>query len=306
MQTALRAAIARFEEAGIDSPTLTARVLLAVVLNRPREWLVAHPDQPIEPAQQAAFDHLVQRTLAREPLAYVLGRREFYGLDFTVDPRVLIPRPETEILVDLALAHLRRSILSTAQPQSEEHVVDVIDVGTGSGAIAVAIATCAPTARVIATDVSAEALDVARLNAARHGVAERIQFITADLLHDVPVRARVITANLPYVTTEEIDVLPAEIQAHEPRIALDGGPDGLSLVRRLLNQLPAHLLPGGAAFFEIGSAQGVAALRAAAEALPDAQAVLEKDWAGLDRVLSVFMPEGYPCHHPLSSRIPLL
>lgn len=289
VQTALRAAIARFHQAGIDSPTLTARLLLAATLDKPREWLVAHNDHPLDAAQAAAFERLVARALAHEPLAYLLGRREFYGLELVIDSRALIPRPETELLVERALEHLRAPRQDKMDAATDS--VDAIDVGTGSGAIAIAIARHAPGARLIATDVSAEALQLARVNAARHGVEDRITFAQADLLDNVSHRARVITANLPYVTTEEIEALPPEIQAHEPRIALDGGRDGLALVRRLLGQLPAHLLPGGAAFFEIGAAQGPAALRAATDLLPSARIMLDKDLAGLDRVLRVILPE---------------
>ncbi len=281
--------MARFQQAGIDSPTLTARLLLAAALDKPREWLVAHNDHPLSTEQADAFERLITRALAREPLAYLLGRREFYGLDFIIDSRVLIPRPETEMLVERALEHLRAPSQDHA-PQTDAGHVDAIDVGTGSGAIAIAIARHAPGARLAATDVSAEALDVARINAGRHGVADRIEFAQADLLDNTPYRARVIAANLPYVTTEEIEALPPEIQAHEPRVALDGGGDGLALVRRLLGQLPAHLLPGGAAFFEIGASQGPAALRVAGELLPSARVTLDKDLAGLDRVLSVVVP----------------
>ncbi|MGQ9902736.1 MAG: peptide chain release factor N(5)-glutamine methyltransferase [Anaerolineae bacterium] len=289
VEHALQAAIARLHQAGIDSPALTARLLLAAALDKPREWLVAHNQHPLSAQQVNTFEQLMMRALAHEPLAYLLGRREFYGLDFVIDRRVLIPRPETEMLVDRALEHLHAAE-RTGRPQSEANCVDMIDVGTGSGAIAVAVAKHAPSVRVLATDISAEALEVARINAGRHGVADRIVFAQADLLYDILLRAHVITANLPYVTTAEIETLPPEIQAHEPRAALDGGEDGLTLVRRLLAQLPAHLLPGGAAFFEIGASQGPSAARAAADALPSARITLDKDLAGLNRVLSVVMP----------------
>lgn len=289
VQKTLQAAVARLNQAGIDSPTLTARLLLAAALDKPREWLVAHNQHPLSAQQVDTFEQLMTRALAHEPLVYLLGRREFYGLDFVIDPRVLIPRPETEMLVDRALEHLRAT-KRTGAPQPETDCADVIDVGTGSGAIAIAVAKHAPGVRVLATDISAEALEVARINAGRHGVADRITFVQADLLNGAPFHAHVITANLPYVTTAEIETLPPEIQAHEPRVALDGGEDGLTQVRRLLAQLPAHLLPGGAAFFEIGASQGPAAVRAAANALPSAQITLDKDLAGLNRVLSVVMP----------------
>ena len=165
--------------------------------------------------------------------------------------------------------------------------VDVIDVGTGSGAVAIAISAHAPGARVVATDISHDALAVAATNAQRCGVSERIRFMQSDLLEALALRAWVITANLPYVTVEEIEALPPEIQSHEPRVALDGGADGLALVRRLLAQLETHLLPGGMAVFEIGASQGPAALQAARLALPGWQVELKQDLAKLDRVLYV-------------------
>lgn len=280
----LRDTTARFEQAHIDSPSATARSVLSRAANRPREWLVAHDDELPEPDMLALAQQLIERVLAHEPMAYILGDREFYGLPFVVDARVLIPRPETEMLVEAALTHLRTC--ATADKTD----VELIDVGTGSGAVAIAVAAHMPNVRVAATDVSAEALDVARLNAQRNGAADRIQFIHADLLGEVPLRAQVITANLPYVTVEEIEALPPEIQAHEPRVALDGGSDGLALVRRLLNELNEHLAPGGMAVFEIGASQGSAALQAARDALPGWRISLEKDLAKLDRMLQVIKP----------------
>jgi release factor glutamine methyltransferase len=173
--------------------------------------------------------------------------------------------------------------------------VDVIDVGTGSGAVAIAICNHMPEASLIATDISPAALDVARMNAQHCGVSQHIQIAQSDLLSDIDARARVITANLPYVTEEEIESLPPEIQSHEPRVALDGGPDGLALVRRLLAQLDAHLLPGGITVFEIGASQGLAALAAAQAALPGWQVELRKDLAKLDRVLYVRKPDSNVC-----------
>jgi release factor glutamine methyltransferase len=286
----LRETVAQFDRARVDSPAFTARTIVAHALGRPREWLTAHDDARPDAADIERLNALVARVVAHEPMAYILGHREFYGIDLLVDPRVLIPRPETEMLVELALEHLRHfpSPLDLRSPLPYgERAVDVIDVGTGSGAVAIAVAAHAPAARVLATDISAEALDVARTNAERSGVCGRIEFAVADLLTDVDCRARVITANLPYVTAEEIDILPPEIQAHEPRVALDGGTDGLELVRRLLAQLDAHLLPAGAAYFEIGAYQGQAALQAARTILPGWRVELGQDLAKLDRVLKV-------------------
>ncbi len=299
----LRDTIAKFHIAHIDSPALTARVVVAHGLEKTREWLVAHDDVILDEQALLRVHGLIEQVLAHEPLAYILGHREFYGIDLAVDPRVLIPRPETEMLVELAISHLRswsdnhkgQRPLTYLKPahlaDSGDDVVDVIDVGTGSGAVAIAISRHVPAARIVASDVSRDALDVALINAQRTETVDRICFVVSDLLADIAVHSRVITANLPYVTTEEIEALPSEIQEHEPRVALDGGADGLGLVRRLLRQLDAHLLPGGIALFEFGAAQGQSAVAFAREALPGWSVELLKDLAGLDRVLIVRKPE---------------
>ncbi|MCS6848079.1 MAG: peptide chain release factor N(5)-glutamine methyltransferase [Anaerolineae bacterium] len=296
--TALREATARLDAAHVDAPATTARLLLAHVLDRPKEWLIAHGDVKLDATAQQRFRSLLQRVIAHEPLAYVLGHREFYGLDLIVDRRVLIPRPETEMLVELALNELRienEELRKSAGPDFSilNSQFSILDVGTGSGAIPIAIATHAPDVRILATDISTDALAVARLNAERHGVADRITLLQADLLDGIVALPPIITANLPYVTREEIEGLPPEIQAHEPRIALDGGEDGLALVRRLLEQIAAraethdHASLLRAAFLEIGASQGPAALAAAQAILPHAHAEIKKDLAGLDRVLAI-------------------
>lgn len=281
LREVLRAATIQLDRAGVDAPRNTARLLLAHALGTSKEWVIAHDDELIAPEAHARFLALVQRVVAREPLAYVLGHRPFYDLDLLVDARVLIPRPETEALVDLALVALREV---SAAPFA------CVDVGTGSGAIAIAIAKHAPTARVLATDLSREALHVARANAARYALSERIAFVQADLLAPLAALPPVIVANLPYVAHAEIEALPPEIRAHEPRLALDGGEDGLALVRRLLTQIAQRVREGRgvawhAAFLEIGAAQGAAALEAARALLPEAHASVQRDLAGLDRVL---------------------
>ncbi len=278
IRIALRAAIARLDAAGVDAPASTARQLLSVATSRPREWLLAHDDETLPEAQARALETLLARVAAREPLAYVLGERGFHGLTLKIDPRALIPRPETEMLVDLALAAVRALPAGAA----------VIDVGTGSGAAAIAIALGAPTARVIACDVSADALSLARENAERLGA--RVSFVESDLLSNVPDLAPIVVANLPYVTREEIDMLPPEIQAHEPRVALDGGTDGLDLVRRLLAQLSAEPARRAAlrhVWLEVGASQGPAALALARAAFPDARTRILQDLARLDRVIAI-------------------
>lgn len=311
IQATLRAAMAQLDAARVDAPATTARLLLSQVMQQSKEWLVAHGDETLSADQQQQFQSLLARVIAHEPLFYVLGHREFFGLDLLIDKRVLIPRPETEMLVELTLQVLqlddRRQTVNDIvhRPWS---IVDVIDVGTGSGAVPIAIAKHAPAARLIATDISKDALDVARMNAERHDVADRITFVQADLLAGIYAAPLVITANLPYVTREEIDGLPPEIQDHEPRVALDGGEDGLDLVRRLLWQIaamtdmrvfnPTPTLPQGrsasplgrgvrAAFLEFGASQGPAVLQIARAILPQAHSEIKKDLAQLDRVLSI-------------------
>jgi release factor glutamine methyltransferase len=295
----LRAAMAQLDAARVDAPATTSRLLLSQVTLQSKEWLVAHGDEPLTAAQQQHFQSLLARVIAHEPLFYVLGHREFFGLDLLIDKRVLIPRPETEMLVELALNEwglwneewgMKNAGGSFPIPHSP--FPTFMDVGTGSGAVPIAIAKHAPAARLIATDISKDALDVARMNAGRHGVAERITFVQADLLAGVHAMPLVITANLPYVTREEIDGLPAEIQAHEPRVALDGGEDGLDLVRRLLMQIALLVGASGwtpirAAFLEFGASQGNAVLAAARSILPHAQSEIKKDLAQLDRVLAI-------------------
>ncbi len=288
--TALQAA--RVQLATLDDGDVTAAALLARVTGLTRTQILARPEAPLTAEQSAAFAGLVARAALGEPLAYLTGQREFYGLEFEVDPRVLVPRPETERLVDLALA---------ARPRR------VLDVGTGSGCIAVTLAVHLPQAALVATDLSPQALAVARRNAERHGVADRIQFIQSDLLdfwlvpasslyvgtggsltsHLSPLISQfdLIAANLPYIDRAALPGLPV---AHfEPRLALDGGPGGLTLVERLLAQAPGLLAAEGRLLLEIGADQGPAALRLARAAFPEAEARVERDLAGLGRVLAI-------------------
>ncbi|MBC7252197.1 MAG: peptide chain release factor N(5)-glutamine methyltransferase, partial [Anaerolineae bacterium] len=233
--------------AGGDSPRLEAELLLAHVLSVERAYILAHPEHNLSPAESARYRQLIHRRAQHEPLAYLLGHQEFYGLDFYVSPAVLIPRPETELLVEEALAAARTS---SSRPWC------VADVGTGSGAIAVSLAVHVPHARVYATDASAEALAVAEENCRRHGVSERVILLQGHLLSPLPEAVDCIVANLPYVSHAEWDSLPAEIAVYEPRAALDGGPDGLKYIGELLASAAPYLRPKGVILLEIGSAQG--------------------------------------------------
>lgn len=271
----------RAAPAADDAPALTAQALLAQVLGLTRTQVLTQPERVLSAAEQAAFASVVARAAAGEPLAYLLGWREFYGLTFEVNPHVLVPRPETELLVDLARArHPRRAL----------------DVGTGSGCIAVALAVHVPEVEITALDVSPEALALARRNAATHGVAERVHFVQSDLLAALAAVANpappfdLLCANLPYIDTAELRALP--VSAHEPALALDGGPGGLVLIERLLAQAPPYLKPGAALLLEIGATQDAAALALAQAAFPAAEVRVERDLAGLDRVVVVELPAG--------------
>lgn len=276
---ALREASARLSAAHVDSPHLVAEVLLAHTLDLDRARLLARPELPLSDNQLASYQMLVDRCESGEPMAYVLGQREFYGLDFIVDPRVLIPRPETELLIETAIELAR----SAANPAD----LTLADIGTGSGAIAVTLAVHLPQARILATDISPEALDVARKNARRHGVRDRIEFRLGDLLAPIDRRVDLIVGNLPYIRDGEWTFLSRTIRNHEPAIAFHGGPDGMALVCRLLTDAPRVLQPRGSIVLEIGASQGDAAVELARDAFPKADIRLKTDLAGRDRLLVV-------------------
>jgi release factor glutamine methyltransferase len=270
----------RLAEAGIEDAALEAELLLRQALGLTRERLLTRLRDDVPPEGAAAYESLLARRIGHEPSAYITGRREFYGRDFEVTPDVLIPRPETELLVETAV--------ELAKPRSRIRRGAILaDVGTGSAVLAVSLALCLPRAEVYAIDVSREALAVASRNVGRHGVEQRVHLLRGDLLTPLPEYVDVIVANLPYVKSSDWTVLPPEVRDHEPRLALDGGPDGLDVVRRLLAQAPHYLRPRGALCLEIGADQGQAAARLAADSFPTAAIEVRKDLAGTERVLVV-------------------
>lgn len=282
---ALLAAARRLREAGIESPQLDAAVLLSYVLGVNKAWLYAHPSRRLNEIEIARFEDLVRRRMRHEPVAYLVGYKPFYGLDITVDRRVLIPRPETELLVDQVLAHVRYLIREGEQPR-------VADIGTGSGAIAVALAVNVPGLIVYATDISPAALEVAGRNIWRYGVGDQVQLLPGPLLDPLPEPVDIIAANLPYVPTDELAQLPPQVRDFEPFLALDGGPDGLRVIRQLIEALAspegrAKLRPNAAVYLEIGACQGDAAAEFAKRTLPDARVDVLPDYGGLDRVLVI-------------------
>lgn len=257
---------------------LEAELLLAEALGLSRASLLARLADPMDSAQSARFAAMVARRAQREPIAYILGHKEFYGIDLLVDRRVMIPRPETELLVDLALNALKL----VAHPTPI-----VADVGTGSGAIALAMAMHAEHARFIGIDASPDALVVAKLNARRLGIEDRVEFVLGDLLEPVEGQVDIVTANLPYIPRKRFDHLPREIRHYEPRLALDGGPDGLDIIRALLTQIPKRVARAGIVFLEISEEQGREALETAFAFFPKVIAKLHHDLEGLDRAVEI-------------------
>lgn len=239
-----------FRDKAIDSPRLDAELLLAHVLKCERIRLYMDYDKPLSPEERAAFRALVRRRAAYEPVAYILGEREFFSRSFEVNPAVLVPRPETE--------HLVEEVLGWAEGR-EQQPLRVLDIGTGSGALAVVLACELPQARVVATDISAEALEVARRNAERHGVAERVELRQGDLWaparDEPPGSFDVIVSNPPYVETSVRASLMADVRDYEPHLALFAGRDGLDVLRGLIPGVPKYLASPGIFACEYGSSQ---------------------------------------------------
>jgi release factor glutamine methyltransferase len=280
LREALRQAEARIAFRNIPDARIEAELLLMHCLSIRKAELYARLGEPLPAAIGREFEALVERRLRHEPAAYILGKHEFYGIELYVDPRVLIPRPETELLVETALAFVEQRF-------GGERPCFVVDVGTGSGAIAIALALHLPQARIYATDASSGAIDVARLNCSRHGVEGRVELLMGDLLEPLSRPVDVIVANLPYVKDADIPQLMPEIRDFEPVAALAGGADGLDKVRLLLAQAKDNLLPRGAVMLEIGLGQAEEAVSLAKRHFPEGKVDLLKDFAGIERVLRI-------------------
>jgi release factor glutamine methyltransferase len=264
---------------GIDNARLDAEVLMGHVLGMTRGQLLASADFLLSEGHLRQYRELLRRRLEREPIAYLTGRREFWSLEFGVLPDVLIPRPETERLVEIALA------LARELPQI--HSLPVLDIGTGSGAIAVSLAKELPSAVIWATDVSPAALEIARRNATCNGVAERVRFFQGDLFKAIGESAgrfALIVSNPPYIRSAEIDALEPEASRWEPRGALDGGADGLNFYRRIARQARDYLAPNGAVALEVGADMGKEVSRLFTAGGYTGVAIFQ-DYAGRDRVV---------------------
>ncbi|MCH7511432.1 MAG: peptide chain release factor N(5)-glutamine methyltransferase [Chloroflexi bacterium] len=284
----LRDAESRLRDAEIEDARLEAEILLCHALSLTREALFARLREPLPTDVHATFESLLRRRLDHEPTAYIVGHREFYGLSFACAPAALIPRPETELLVEAALSWIDRWEQGRVpRPTTHDPRPRIVDVGTGGGAIAVALAVHCPTARIVAIDPSRQALALARCNAAANGVSRRIDFVQGELLTPLPGRFDLIVANLPYVPTRLYEKLPPEIREHEPAAALHAGRRGTALIEALLAQARARLHPGGLLLAEHAWNQGQRLREAARVAFPAAAIETRRDLAGRQRMLVV-------------------
>jgi release factor glutamine methyltransferase len=297
IRAALREGMARLRAAQTPSHTLAAELLLMHATGRDRTWLYSHPESELGPAATENYFALIVRRAAGEPTQYLTGKQEFWGLEFEVTPAVLIPRPETEHVVEVALERVGpRGIKINMRTGAPSPELRIADVGTGSGCLAVALAHELPHAQIFATDISAAALEIARRNAARHGVAERIHFLETNLLEALLQESRItshksrlfdlIVSNPPYVAREEADALPRDVREHEPHSALFGGPSGAEMYAQLIEEAGELLRPGGILVLELGY-KAAGPVRAILETQPGWTRVgITNDLAGIPRILA--------------------
>ena len=271
------------DEKGIVDASLEAEILVRWVVNSDRTGFFSSLDRNLSRAQEVLINNLIDRRIAGEPLAYILCSREFYGLVFYVSPSVLIPRQETELLVDKALDYIGSCDVENPT---------VADVGTGSGAIAVAITSRVPEAVIYAIDYSRKALLVAHVNRCRYSVVNTVHLIQSDLLAGLQASVNIIVANLPYISTAEMRKIPDDV-AQEPWQALHGGIDGLEVTRCLIQQAPSHLMPGGQLLLEIAPQQLHSVLRAMHETFPGGYVSFARDLLGFPRVVAAQLPESW-------------
>jgi release factor glutamine methyltransferase len=270
----LREASRALRMRGIPDPSLEAEILLSHSLGLSRAQLLARPERPLSPAELAMAEGILDRRLEREPTAYILNRKEFFGRDFYVDRRVLIPRPETELLVERAVAKAR----------GHEGELLIAEVGTGSGSIAISLALELPRARLFAMDISPEALEVARINSQRYGLDGKVRLTQGDMLSSLPAAVHIVVANLPYVP-DGAELAPELL--YEPALALRGGPDGLDALRAFLLQVGPRLLEGGSILLEIGDGQEGKVRRLVLAHFPGAGVSSFRDLGGIPRVVEV-------------------
>jgi release factor glutamine methyltransferase len=254
---------------------LDSELLVAQVKNRDRTWVLSHPEHWIEPGEEKDLQILLERRLSGEPLPYILGEWEFYGRKYSVNPLVLIPRPETELLVESAIVWLR----------SHPGCRQALDVGTGSGVIAITLAIEVPDLNICASDISPQALVVTQVNASKFGLSTRISFFQSDLLANLPGTFHLVCANLPYIPSPQLE--NNSKLGCEPALALDGGTDGLAVIKRLLKELPEKLIHPSLALLEIQFDQGEALLAIIEDLFPAARIEILPDLSGLPRLLHI-------------------
>jgi release factor glutamine methyltransferase len=276
----LREGVRKLERANVPSAPLAAELLLMHALNRDRTFLYAHPESIVEPEQLEKFGTLINKRSAGTPTQYLTGHQEFWGMDFEVTPDVLIPRPETEHLIEVAVARIGES--------RRNNSFRIADIGTGSGCIAVALAKEFPSANIFATDISAAALKIAQRNATRNNLSDRIKFTECDLLEGIPQHPQLnlIVSNPPYVARKDAATLPIDVREHEPELALFGGEDGMEIYPRLIAQAKTHLAEGGLLVLELGAGlfENVSDLLEARSGWTRVSAA--QDLAGIVRVIS--------------------
>jgi release factor glutamine methyltransferase len=290
----LRSAVERLRAAGSESPRLDAELLLGHAIGADRTVIAAYPEALVGDGQAERFEADLVRRERGEPVAYIRGFKEFYGRAFATDARALIPRPETEALVELAVEEVIRRLAAAPRPAGTPPL-RVADVGTGAGTIAVGLAVAlrrrnaAEEVEILGTDISSDALTLALENAVGQSVADRVTFAEADLFPGAAGPFDLVLANLPYIPSADVPELPVAA-SFEPVVALDGGPDGMSIIGRLLERLPAVLAEGGLALLEIGSDQEQTVISLAARILPGWPAATELDLASAPRVVRIARP----------------
>jgi release factor glutamine methyltransferase len=283
----LKRGIEQLRTAKVSSYTLAAELLLLQVSGRDRTWIYSHPDEVLPLDTVDKFIALVRRRVNGEPTQHLTGKQEFWGLEFEVSPDVLIPRPETEHLVEVALDRLAvREVRAGRDPRLTGANLTLVDIGTGSGCIAVALAKELPEAEIHATDISVKALQIAKRNAARHGMTERIHFAESNLLQSLStLKFDLIVSNPPYIGLGEADSLAVEVRDHEPAEALYGGQEGYELYGDLILEAARQLKSGGLLVLELGH-NSLAAVQPLLDSAAWANVGVTKDLAGIDRVLS--------------------
>ena len=289
IRTALKLGLAKLRDANIAAYTLAAELLLLHTVGRDRTWLYAHPEEQISEDDAERYFALLARRAAGEPAQYITGKQEFWGLEFEVTPDVLIPRPETEHVVEVALDRLAvREIRAGRRQILTGEGLHIVDIGTGSGCIAIALAKELPGARILATDISASAIAVANRNAERHGFGERLHFVQASLFENLTAAASkvdLVVSNPPYIGRKEKGSLMREVRDYEPQVALYGGEEGYELYATLIAQASRALKPGGLLVLEVGH-NSVPAVQPLLEPPLWTNVAVANDLAGIPRVIS--------------------